>query len=479
MRIKRYFGKTIREAIQKVRVEQGPDAVIMSNRKVDGGVEIIAAIDFDEVILAADTPVVEDGSRESPGVSRESGVASRESKVERSVPSTQHSALSTHDLPRRTASSMPERTTREITTPDEELPRGLINRRHDPESVPVPVEPLRGAPAKTAAAAPTAKPSPVVDPALVEMRRELKSLRGMLEQQMSGLVWGDVARRDPVTANLMRLLLQMEISPRLCREIAAELAAARGAGAATTDAQTVWRNALAALAHKLPVTDDDILTRGGVVALLGPTGVGKTTTIAKLAARYAVRHGARRVALVTTDNYRIGAIEQLRAYAKILDVPMRVAADAAELRSSVADFSERRLVLIDTAGMSQRDLRLGEQLALMRAGGETIRNYLVLSATTRPGGIDETIRAYRRIPLAGCVLTKVDEAGSLGGALSLLIRHELPVAYVSDGQRVPEDLYSARAHRLVSRSVAMMRREREFSEDESFVMAMGGATAHA
>jgi flagellar biosynthesis protein FlhF len=455
MRIKRYFGKTIREAIQKVRAEQGPDAVILSNRKVEGGVELIAAIDFDEVILA-----------DMQGGAGSYGAG--------------------HEPAREVAA-----------TPAPPAPRGLINRRRDAASLPAAASPsdIEATPAHFPAlniedlrAGAKSKPATVsMNPArakasvteeastnaeFAEMRKELKSLRGMVERELSGLVWGDVARRDPVKANLLRLLLRMEVSPRLCRDIAAEIGGA-------TDAQSAWRNALAAFAHRLPVTDDDILTRGGVVSLLGPTGVGKTTTIAKLAARYAVRHGARHVALVTTDNYRIGAVEQLRAYAKILDVPMRVASDAAGLKAALADLADRKLVLIDTAGVSQRDLRLNEQLALMKAGGETIRNYLVLSATTRASGIEETIQAYRAIALSGTILTKVDEAGSLGGALSLLIRHRLPVAYVSDGQRVPEDLSSARAHRLVSRSVAMMRREATFTEDEAFSAVIGGGAVHA
>jgi flagellar biosynthesis protein FlhF len=462
MRIKRYFGKTIRETIQKVRAEQGPDAVILSNRKVDGGIEIIAAIDFDEVILAADAPDLSGHARSAYG-SPPSPAGGRG-----------HEGEGAHGSRLPTADSR--------LSPQDPAPRGLINRRREPTGLPRAIEtpaPISGATGESAANVAEAAKSNEPDPGIVEMRRELKSLRGILEQQLSGLVWGDVARRNPITANLMRLLLKMEVSPRLCRDIAAEIGGAPARATGANDAQTLWRNALASLAHKLPVTDDDILTRGGVVALLGPTGVGKTTTIAKLAARYAVRHGARHVALVTTDNYRIGAVEQLRAYARILDVPMRVVSDAAELKTALRDFSEKRLVLIDTAGMSQRDLRLTEQFSLIRAGGEVLKSYLVLSATTRPSGADEIIRTYRRIPLAGCILTKVDEAGSLGGVLSLLIRHELAVAYVSDGQRVPEDLYAARAHRLVSRSVAMMRRESVLGEDESFAMAMGGGVVHA
>ncbi|MHB8346429.1 MAG: flagellar biosynthesis protein FlhF [Acidiferrobacterales bacterium] len=370
MRIKRFFAPNIRQAIRMVREEVGPDAVILSNTEVDGGVEIIAAMDYDEALLKGTGSV----------------------------------------------------------------------------------------PASTTAAADSSKPAAdptrnewSQDPALLEMRREMKSMRGLLEQQLSSLAWGDMARRNPARARLLHSLRDTGISPALARQIASE-------AAQTADYDAAWRQALAILAHRIAVTNDDILDRGGVVALIGPTGVGKTTTIAKLAARYVLRHGARNVALVTTDSYRIGAHEQLRTYARILGLPLRVAASGEELRSALAGFSDKRLVLVDSAGMSQRDLRLTEQMALLADGGEPLRTYLVLSAAGQMFSALEAARAFQDARLRGCIITKLDEAMSLGGLLSVMIQQKLPVAYVSDGQRVPEDLAVARAHSLVSSAVGLAAR---------------------
>jgi flagellar biosynthesis protein FlhF len=453
MRIKRYFGKTIRQAIQKVREEQGPDAVILSNRKVDGGVEIVAAIDFDEVLLDPDAFAARSGSAVEP--------------PPRVVVPRPYVAAGAFGAARAATTA----TVAPGSRPAVQAAGGARGQAAGAGAV--------GAGANTATRAPDAygaAGTARAEQALAEMRRELAGMRGLLEQQLAGLIWGEVARRNPMQANLLRMLLKLDLSPRLCEQLAAELPAA------AADAQKAWRSALANLAHKLAVTDDDILTRGGVVALLGPTGVGKTTTVAKLAARFCVRHGARRVALVTTDHYRIGAHEQLRAYAKLLDVPLRVAASAEELRAVLQDLSDRQLVLIDTAGMSQRDLRLSEQFALIRAGQHPIKCYLVLAATTQAAGIAEILRAYAPLEPTACIITKVDEAVSLGGILSRLVQQRLPVAYLSDGQRVPEDLYAARAHQLVSRCVALMRRAQaaDAEGERAFAAALTAAeVAHA
>ena len=176
-----------------------------------------------------------------------------------------------------------------------------------------------------------------------------------------------------------------------------------------------------------------------LLALVGPTGVGKTTTTAKLAARCVLRHGASKVALITTDGYRIGAHEQLRIYGRILGVSVHLVKDADDLQQTLYDLRHKHMVLVDTMGMSQRDRMVGEQVAMF--GNSNVKRLLLLSATSRGDTLDDVVRAYSGADLAGCILSKIDEATSLASSLDVIIRHGLRLHYVSNGQRVPEDLH--------------------------------------
>lgn len=392
MKIKRFFAPDVRQAMRMVKDELGEDAVILSNRRVNGGVEIISAIDYDESILT-----------QAPEVKpAQPAVAPRES----------YQAPQQQD----------ERARPQIVWSQE--------------------------------------------PTLVEMRSELQNMRGLLETQLASLAYREQQTQHPFQYELQRRLARLGFGVSLSEKL---LKALPEEGVV----EESWRRLLGKIAVHIPVTDDDILTQGGVVALVGATGVGKTTTVAKLAARYAMRYGARSVALISTDNFRIGAHEQLKAYSRILDVPVRFADSAESLQSALDCFCDKRLVLIDTAGMSQRDLRLTKQFAMLQGERERIKPYLVLSATSRLSGLEEVLRGFGDIKPHGCIITKVDESTCLGQTLDLVIQHQLPVAYVSDGQRVPEDLQPARSHTLVSRSVALMQENAQLLDDELPGMWLG------
>jgi flagellar biosynthesis protein FlhF len=403
MKAKRFFAPDMRQAIKMVRDEQGPDAVILSNRQVDGGIEIIAAVDYDESLFEAST-----------------AAAGPESPLAASV-----------------------------------------------------AEAYDGAPAEAAPARQSRAAVPmdwVQDPAIVSMREEIKQLRGLLENQLAQLAWNDRERREPLHTDVMRRLSAMELDTTLVEKVSAPTVHAR-------DDKHAWQLALSELSASLPIADNDFLDAGGIVALVGSTGVGKTTSVAKLAARYVLRHGRRHVALVTTDSYRIGAHEQLITYGRLLGISVQVASDHKELRSILNSLADKRLVLIDTAGMSQRDVRLTEQFATLADSGIPIRTLLVLSATLHPSVLDETIRAFSGVALEGAILTKLDEAASLGGVLSTVIRQHLPLMFVANGQRVPEDLQPARAQNLVQQA-AELASSRELPADSAMAEQFGGLRNH-
>lgn len=447
MKIKRFFAPDIRQAIKLVRDELGADAVILSNRRVEGGVEIVSAVDYDEA-LAKET-----SSRDVQA--QPVGTAAKPAQA-----AGLEAALRSETRPR-----VVKPTTAPVPVPT--AVAGSPAKNRPTTERPANTPPRSGTPSERTSAVVWSQ-----EPALVEMREELKTLRGLLETQLAGLAWGEMQRRQPVKVELLQKLTKLGLSAPLCRDIANSLRMRNDVG-------EMWRDALEHLESELITTDDDILTHGGVVALVGPTGVGKTTTIAKLAARHALRHGPRSVALVTTDSYRIGAYEQLRAYGRILDVPVRLVSNDEEISRTLDDLSDRRLILIDTTGMSQRDLRLPEQMGLLRGGRDWLKTYLVLSTTARLSSLEEIVRVYQKSALTGCVLTKVDETTCLGSALSAVIAHRLPVAYVSDGQRVPEDLHTARAATLVQRAVSIMQQHDGLLEEELFTNVLGRSTADA
>lgn len=460
MKIKRFFAPDARQAMRMVKEELGDDAVILSNKRVNGGVEIISAIDYDENVLAQEAeshqPQMHQQRHTAAPVERRTQVQSQSQYQPEPQMAKPKRAASYEDLAR----EMPDDTYTPASFSAAPYPKGeaasiqTANKSPVLESADLIDPPVMPKEEK-------AKPQIVwsQEPTLVEMRSELQNMRGMLEHQLANMSQKEQQMFHPHHYDLQRRLARLGFGVELTSNILKGFSE----GGSLEEA---WRRVLAKIAANIPVTNDDILTQGGVVALVGPTGVGKTTTIAKLAARYALRYGARSVALVSTDNFRIGAHEQLKAYSRILDIPIRFADSADSLQVALDYFCDKRLVLIDTAGMSQRDLRLNQQLAMFEREGERVKPYLVVSATSRLSGLSEIVRGFRGVRPQGCILTKLDEGSTLGHMLDMIIHHQLPVAYVSDGQRVPEDLQPARAHTLVSRSVALMQENVQLLDNE-------------
>jgi len=417
MKIVRHTAPDMRQALRLVREQLGEDAVILSSRRTPQGVEVTAAVDFDE--------------RSPEGRAAAAAAAA--------------------------APPMPPA----------------------PAAAVAPVAAAAPVVAVASAAVAPALPPPELEPLLrpqedlpaETMGRELQTLRRMLETQLAQLAWSERTRRAPVHTELLREMTEIGIAQDLADHIVGQLDA-------RVDLTQGRRFALAGLSQYLLVTGDRWLENGGRVAFVGATGVGKTTMLAKLAVRWILRHGPGDLALVASDSVRIGAQDQMRALGQLLGVPVHVPERFEALPDLLTRLERYRLVLIDTPGSSLRDAQLAPRLAVLANGASQLETALVLAASTQAGALEEAVQRFRPANPASCLLTKLDEATSLGGALSVLIRARLPLSYTSDGQRVPEDLRPARALELVSQAVRLAKASGA-AADEDLLRRRFGRLSHA
>ncbi|MFT5451242.1 MAG: flagellar biosynthesis protein FlhF [Enterobacterales bacterium] len=394
MKIRRFFANDMRKALKQVSDELGPDAAIMSTRKTKGGVEVVAATDYEAAMVQHKNTV----------------------DNKRSVSVKVDDDIDLSAQPQEQVASI-----RKKSSPDIEWHQ---------------------------------------EPDLMAIKQEVGLMRELLQDQLGELAWHDKSRRSPIQAALLRKLINMGFTPQLANEFAKTVTI-------TDDFASGWKQLKQNLCAAMPPVENNILQKGGIVSLVGPTGVGKTTTIAKLAARYVLKHGPESIALVTTDSYRVAAHEQLRIYANIMGISMRVADSADSLSIILNELANKKLVLIDTAGISQRDKRLAEQMSCLINSGKSIDSYLVLSTTAQTLVLKDAIKTFSMIPLAGTILTKLDESVSLGESLGAVIASKLKIAYVTNGQRVPEDLHLADSGLLFEKAVTL-----EHDDAEDWVTAM-------
>ncbi len=280
-----------------------------------------------------------------------------------------------------------------------------------------------------------------------QMRDELQQLRSMINSQLGNVAWGDFSYRHPISAAIFKRLVKMGLSSTLSRSLSQQVDS-------QDSKKEAWRKVLIDLSSRVPVFDS-VPKKEGVIAFVGPAGVGKTTTIAKLAAEYVLAHGPESLALITTDSYRIAGHEQLRVLSKILKVPLRVVAGNQSLESALQGLSRKKMVLIDTAGLSHKDCAWEEQIAQLTSATTPIQKWLVLSATSQQRILDKAVMDYKSLGLDGCVLTKLDESASLGEALNVAIEHQLSVAYTTNGQNIPDDIEQAKPRNLVNQAIAL------------------------
>jgi flagellar biosynthesis protein FlhF len=561
MKISRFFGANSRDVMRQVRQVLGPDALIVSNRSVDGGIEVLATVEgaFDDASPQAQTPTPQgyaDGhaparapaapvppqapapyghaapanlapppygatptTASQPPYGAQSGYVAPAAAAPQPVaprpaygtppaaapqpaygaapsvsqpaygapPAPVADAQPAYAVPSRSiaayqsayaAQSQPEpevsaepvarqappAVTAEAAAPAVMAPAAPVRMempalppaREVPPVAPSPMARMPDAPLRNGPGVP---PAALPSDAAAGLQDAISALRGALESRMDGLLWGgrQGPGREPAGAALFRSLLDAGFSTKLVRALVERMPQGMSAESALAWA----RNEL--VTHLPVLGSEDEFLGGGVYALVGPTGVGKTTTLAKLAARCVAREGREQVAMLTTDNFRIGALEQLQIYGRLMGVPAHSVRDAGELRRILAELGNRKIVLIDTTGISQRDRQVAEQAAMLCNAGKPVRRLLVLNAASQGDTLDEVAHAYRNgvgEDVAGCIITKLDEASRLGAALDTAIRHRLPIHYSSIGQKVPEHLELARADALIDRAFAMVERAR-------------------
>lgn len=596
MKIKRFKAPDMRQAIKMVREEHGADAVILSNRKVQGGIEIISAIDYDESavetmlnnqgveqVTDANKQVPQDAGTEfsdNPFLQTAFHNSALQNQTEHSAQPVEQSteqplnaqvlaqAYANNAVVKQPASNSKQSsnlqatdfqqaelqqqalhqqakqqntTASQVTHPVIEQAQQVIaaaaamNAAHNraPAPIPTPVETSNTAesmspPQETQAEindlnleddVATIRNEKTLDEAASEkndfeqppqqesiendtdydaavsdvaqqlaesstderyrkkfdreteqrnvevqaMQRELHALKGMLSSRMNQTPQVSIPHVHPAHTGIYARLQELGISSSLCQEVLSKLPL-------SSEVNEGWRKALAILAHGLKTSKLDILEAGGVVAMVGSTGVGKTTSIAKLAARYALKHGRDKVAVVSVDNYRIAAQDQILSYGQMIGIPVFLATGRDDFNSIMGDLCDKQLILVDTAGMGQRDMRIGEQLELISEGPYDLNTYLVMSANTQEKALNQIAKAYADYDLSGCVLTKLDETVSLGGVLSMLTKWDIPISYMTEGQRVPEDIQKARPYSLVSKAVTMMQQVEMLDTSNSITM---------
>lgn len=521
MKIKRFVAADMRSAMNLVRKEHGPDAVILSNRRIEEGVEIVAAANYDESAVqraleasrrdvapppapkprtAADAVIAAVTRRRSntpapePVAATTSAVAALAraavgatgrtlDSADEIVPTRgstgfaatlARAAVNEPALPEQIFAPFAEAIVAPASAPAASAPANRARFQVDPphemhhESAAPAVQPppLPGAapteaqpeiaasePAVADAVIetspePTLAPAPVLtvvaqdDAEIRQLRQEVAGMRQVIEREMNRFT-DERLRGCPVRATALDLMDEYGFDAGLARDVAMQIPL-------ETEAHRGRGLMLGLISRKLPIAPVDPLEEGGVIALVGPTGAGKTTTIAKLASRFAEKHAPRDVALVTTDTTRIGAREQLYGYGRQLGIAVHEANSGTDLDQLLERLKDYKLVLIDTAGLGPRDRALAAQLQWLRAARQ-VRTLLVLPANTSFGDMDEVVRRFGAANLQGLVLSKLDETGRFGNALSVAVDHALPITWVTDGQDVPEDLHRASAANLVLR----------------------------
>ncbi|WP_191600687.1 flagellar biosynthesis protein FlhF [Marinomonas algicola] len=431
MQIRRFRAPDMRQAIRKVRDAVGPDAVILSNQRLPSGeIEIVAALDYDGSLPTSLSAAPEDSRHKNT-----QRPSYKDAELPRKKPLHEDEASLTY---KQRIESARQRSNDETTFIDKEIRLSPIESGNDEPKIEESLSITNS----------------VKEQQFKEMEQELREVKALLQNQKN------IQTQQGQLDQQRKLDVKEAVNPELLkvRDKLKGLGISENVISRLLDdidllgREDDWNRVLAHLADHIPtrVKTSELL---GCIAFMGPTGVGKTTTIGKIAAQHVLKYGNSSVVLVTTDTYRIAAHEQLRTFGRILGVPVVVVNEYSDLNDVLDKYADYSLVLVDTAGMNPRDRNLERQLLMINRARPNLKKLLVLPCTSQRQVLKTVVDVYSKVRLDGCVLSKLDESASLGEAISVIVEENLPVVYVADGQRIPDDIQPARSHNLVSRAV--------------------------
>ncbi len=441
VKLQTFTAESMPAALAMVKRKLGPGAVILHTRTYRrGGVLGFGARQFVEITAGVGPTVGHPGHPGRPG--SPARPAPRPPQPARPVPPSSAIVTPTAgDLIRRTyAAAQAE----------------LRSRQPQPvQSIAQPI--IQPAPAAAHhAAAPRTTPAAVTPLPHDQLAVELAEVKRMVSRVMQQQAAPDAAELPQALFDHYRALLEQEVAEELAGEIVASVRRALSEDK-LADPAAVRAAVRRELVRLIPAADKpaepaaDKTTEGRprTIALIGPTGVGKTTTVAKLAAQFKLRE-KKRVGLVTLDTYRIAAVEQLRTYARIIGIPLKVADDVPSLRQALRELNDCDVILIDTAGRSQRDDDRLDQLRRLLDAAEPHEVHLVLASTCTRSVINQAIEKFAAVRADKIILTKLDEAVSFGVVLNVARKVDKQFSYVTTGQEVPHDIEAMQADRLAA-----------------------------
>lgn len=437
MKAKRFTAKNMQQALRMVSDELGPDAVILSNKRLDKGVEVIAALDYQEM---ADEQRQQELERQLMLQQELEQAKQATGKIRQEQPMPH--------MPKANMAKMEQDDVSSTAALKEALmglKEGTIAQSAALDAVMLGEKEFQQSLSEQTAHMSNEEATPLFD----KVSAELKDLKNWLVSQQ-GNAWNPSRPLSWQQAQIWQRCQDLGIDPSWSDKLVSAIPD-------DEDIEKGWAQCLRFIADDLPLADNNVLDTGGCFAFVGPTGAGKSTTIGKLAAQYVMTHGNEDIALITMDNYRIAAHDQLKAFARIMEVPLLVLEPNGDLGAMLDQLSDKKFILIDTAGLAIQDPHFPVQLSMLKGAGNRVKTLLALPLTSQARCLQENYEHFKPAGIDGCIFTKLDECFSLGEAMSIASVTRLPIHMVTDGPHIPDDIHFPNAVKMVRLAEQMAR----------------------